>query len=74
MAEKGTETAERRGCPEAFSDAQAVGDELIDSIISENIPTLTEAEKFNEALTSCVARIEAKLTGTSQPSATCSSL
>ena len=42
---------------------QAVGDELIDSIISENIPTLTEAEKFNEALTSCVTRIEAKLTG-----------
>ncbi|KAK9841089.1 hypothetical protein WJX84_004537, partial [Apatococcus fuscideae] len=48
---------------------RAVGDELIDSIISENIPTLTEAEKFNEALTSCVTRIEAKLTGQKVPAA-----
>ncbi len=42
---------------------QAVGDSLIDSIIGDNIPILTEQEKWNETLTSCVKRIEAVLTG-----------
>ncbi|KAK9805499.1 hypothetical protein WJX72_001601 [[Myrmecia] bisecta] len=48
---------------------KAVGDRLVDSIISDNIPILTEAEKFNEAVTSCVKRIEAALQGKSDPGA-----
>ena len=43
--------------------AQAVGDGLIDSIVSDNIPILTEQEKFNETATSSVRRIEAVLSG-----------
>ncbi len=47
---------------------QAVGDDLIDSVVSESIPILTEEEKFNEAVSSIVRRVEAKLTGVhSQP-------
>ncbi len=43
--------------------AQAVGEDLIDSVVSENIPVLTEQEKFNETVSSIVKRVEAKLTG-----------
>lgn len=42
---------------------QAVGDDLIDSVVSDSIPILTEQEKFNEAVSSIVKRVEAKLTG-----------
>ena len=40
-----------------------VGDPIIEGIISENIPVLTEEEKFNEAISSSVKRIEAALKG-----------
>lgn len=36
---------------------------MIDSVIGDNIPILTEQEKFNETVTSSVKRIEASLTG-----------
>jgi hypothetical protein len=42
---------------------QAVGDNLVDSVVSDNIPIFTEEEKFNEAVSSIVKRVEAKLTG-----------
>lgn len=42
---------------------QAVGDDLVDSVVSESIPILTEEEKFNEAVSSIVRRVEARLTG-----------
>ena len=44
---------------------QKVGDSLIDSVIGENIPILTEQEKFNETITSSVKRLESSLTGKS---------
>ena len=46
---------------------KAVGDELIDSVVGDNISILTEEEKYNEAVTSSVARIEAALTGKADP-------
>lgn len=42
---------------------QAIGDGLVDSVVSDNIPIFTEAEKFNEAVSSIVKRVDAKLTG-----------
>lgn len=42
---------------------QAIGDNLVDSVVSDNIPIFTEEEKFNEAVSSIVKRVEAKLTG-----------
>lgn len=33
---------------------QAIGDPVIDSILADNIPTLTTEEKYNECLTSSV--------------------
>ena len=42
---------------------QAVTDDLIDSIISSNIPVFTEEEKYNESVTSSINRIEAVLRG-----------
>jgi hypothetical protein len=47
--------------------AQAVGDDLIDSIIGGNIPVLTEEEKYNEAVQSSVNRVVAVLTGKEDP-------
>lgn len=47
----------------------AVGDELIDSIVGENIPILTEDEKYNETVASSVNRVVAKLTGKADPGA-----
>ena len=42
---------------------KAVGDDFIDSIIGENIPILTQEEKYNECMTSTLKRVEAVLTG-----------
>lgn len=47
----------------------AVGDDLIDSIVGENIPILTEEEKYNETVSSSVKRIVAKLSGKEDPGA-----
>jgi len=49
--------------------SQAVGDDLVDSIISDNIPVLTEQEKFNETAVSSVQRLAAKLRGQPVPAA-----
>ncbi len=46
---------------------QAVGDDLVDSIVGDNIPILTEAEKFNETVLSSVKRVQAHLLGTPHP-------
>jgi uncharacterized membrane protein YgcG len=46
---------------------RTIGDELVDSIVSDNIPVLAEDAKFNEAVTSSLRRIEAKLTGEAVP-------
>lgn len=45
----------------------AVGDDLIDSLISDDIPILTEQEKFNETVLESVRRIEAVLNGKADP-------
>lgn len=37
---------------------QVIGDELIDSIISDNIPILAEQAKYNEAVYSSTNRLE----------------
>lgn len=47
--------------------AQAVGDELLDSIVSDNIPIFTEEERYNQTVLSSVERIEAKLNGQTVP-------
>lgn len=46
---------------------KAVGDDLIDGIVGDNIPIFTEEEKFNETVTSSLKRIEAVLTGQEDP-------
>lgn len=46
---------------------KAVGDPLIDSIISDDIPILTEQEKFNETVIECSRRIEAVIKGQADP-------
>ena len=46
---------------------KAVGDDLIDSVVGDNIPILAGDEKFNEAITSSVKRVEAKLSGAADP-------
>jgi len=48
---------------------KAVGDPLIDSVVSENIPVLTADEKFNETVTSIARRVEAVLTNKEDPGA-----
>ena len=40
---------------------QTVGDALVDSIISDNIPILGEEAKFNETVTSSLKRVEVLL-------------
>lgn len=42
---------------------KAVGDDLIDSVVGDNLPIFAAEEKYNEAVSSAVKRIEAKLTG-----------
>lgn len=44
-----------------------MGDELVESIVTDNIPILTEQEKFNETAISSVKRIAAKLRGQEDP-------
>jgi len=44
-----------------------VGNDVLESIVSENIPILTGEERFNEATLSCIKRISAKLTGDADP-------
>jgi len=46
---------------------KSVGNDLLESIVSENIPILTGEEKFNEATLSCIKRISAKLQGDKDP-------
>ena len=46
---------------------KAIGDPLIDSLISDDIPILTEQEKFNEVVLESTRRIEAVLTGKEDP-------
>jgi len=48
---------------------KAVGDDLIDSVVGDNISILTEEEKYNEAVKSSVDRVVAKLTGKADPGA-----
>lgn len=43
--------------------SKSVGDELLESIITENIPTLAEEEKYNQAIISSVQRISQRLSG-----------
>ncbi|EFN54260.1 hypothetical protein CHLNCDRAFT_58309 [Chlorella variabilis] len=45
----------------------ALGDDLIDSVVGENIPILTGEEKYNETVTSSVSRVVARLTGKEDP-------
>merc|ERR1711907_320505 len=47
----------------------ALGDELIDSVVGDNIPYYTEVEKYNEAALSSVNRITAVLDGKRDPGA-----
>ena len=46
---------------------KGVGDDILDSILSKNIPYNLEDEKFGEALTSSVDRIVAALEGKEDP-------
>ena len=46
---------------------KAIGDDLIDGVVGDNISILTEEEKYNETVTSSVNRIVAKLTGKEDP-------
>jgi len=46
---------------------KAIGDNLVDSIISDNIPILAEQAKFNEAVYSSIGRIDAVLNGKEDP-------
>jgi len=46
---------------------KAVGDDVLESILSKNVPINLEYEKFNEALTSSVDRIAAVLEGKADP-------
>lgn len=48
---------------------KALGDDLIDSVVGDNISIFTEEEKYNEAVQSSVNRIVAKLTGEADPGA-----
>lgn len=59
-----------RHCVSALVAVQAVGDELLDSIVSDNIPIFTEEEKYNQTVLSSVERIEAQLTGQKVPGKT----
>jgi uncharacterized protein len=47
----------------------ALGDDLIDSVVGDNIPVFTEQEKYNETVTSSLNRLVAKLDGKQDPGA-----
>ncbi len=46
---------------------KALGDQVIDSVVGDNIPVFTEQEKYNEAVTSSVNRVAAVLSGRIDP-------
>ena len=46
---------------------KAIGDDMIDSVIGDNVSILTEEEKYNEAIQSSVNRIVARLSGKEDP-------
>ncbi|MEW5301969.1 MAG: hypothetical protein WDW38_008597 [Sanguina aurantia] len=46
---------------------KAIGEELVDSIITDNIPIFTEEEKYNLTITSSIERLEARMLGTPVP-------
>jgi uncharacterized membrane protein YgcG len=46
---------------------KAVGDDVLESVLTKNVPINLEYEKFNEALTSSVDRIAAVLEGKPDP-------
>lgn len=48
---------------------EAVGEDLLDSVASDNIPIFAEEEKFNAAIATSVERIDAKLNGNAVPEA-----
>lgn len=50
---------------------QAVGDDLVDSVVSDNIPIFTEQEKYNQTVLSSVERLEAQLDGRPVPGRSC---
>lgn len=45
----------------------AVGEDLLDSIVSDQVPIYTEQEKYNLTVTSVVDRLSAKLQGKEVP-------
>jgi uncharacterized membrane protein YgcG len=47
--------------------SKKLGSALVDSITGENIPILSEQEKFGEALSSSLRRVSAKLSGAADP-------
>lgn len=59
------------GTQPPFRLRQAIGEELVDSIVTDNIPIFTEEEKYNAAVLSSVERIEAKLSNKAVPGARC---
>jgi len=46
---------------------KAVGNDVLDSVLSKNVPINLEYEKFNEAMTSSIGRIAAVLEGKEDP-------
>ena len=49
--------------------SEAVGDDLVESVVSDNIPIFSEQEKYNQCMTSSLDRIDAKLRGEAVPEA-----
>lgn len=61
-------TASKEGAVTGGQDFnEAVGEDLIEDIISTNIPIFTEEEKYNASVVSSVERLEAKLLGNAVP-------
>lgn len=54
-------------CPHAQAFMEAIGDDLIDSIVGDQIPIYTEQEKYNLTVESTVERVNAKLRGQPVP-------
>lgn len=63
MVSSGKEAAVSGG--PSFMDA--LGDDLIESIVSDNVPIYAEQERYNLAMDSTIARVEAKLNGKEVP-------
>lgn len=47
----------------------ALGEDLVESIVTDNIPIFTEQEKYNQTVTSVLDRVDAKLKGLTVPEA-----